>query len=129
MPTKKHTVSVRLDHAAAAHVAAAARLTNLSQGAFLQRAGADAARRVVLDEAVRRYRHGDVSLSELAAETALAVEEIVDAVGPRARDTALDLFLASCRTAADLFHDEELLRLAEEAAGAVRAAAPPADAP
>ena len=128
MPSKKHTLSVRLDQAAARRVAAAARLTNQSRGAFLERAGADAARRILLSDAACRYGQGEASLSELAAETGFAMEEIVDAVGGHERDTSLALFLASCRTAAEVLQDDAFLHLAEEAVRAVRSAGPTAPA-
>ena len=122
MSTKKHTISVRLDPAAARRVAAAARLAHQSRGAFLGQAGEGAARRTLLADAVQRYRQEEASLSELAAETGLAVEEIADAVGSQDRDASLALFLASCRTAAETLQDPEFVRLAEEAVRAVRLA-------
>ena len=120
MPTTKHTVSVRLDGPAVQRLERAARLVKQSRGAFLEKAGDEAARRVLLDEATRRYRRGEGSFSELAAETGLAVEEIMDAVGHEARDQALDMFLASCRTMSAANNDPEFLRLAQQAAAAVR---------
>ena len=72
------TVSVRLDPQAGRRLDKAAALLHQSRAAFLERAGDDAARRVLTDWAARRYRQGGGSFSELAEETGLAVEEIVD---------------------------------------------------
>ncbi len=114
MPTTKRTVSVRLDAAAARRLECAASLTKQSRGAFLEKAGDDMARRVLLEWAVRRHRQGDRSFSELAAETGLAVEEIMDAAGQHDRESALAMFLASCRTIAAMENRPDFLRLAEE---------------
>jgi predicted transcriptional regulator len=115
MPTTKHTVSVRLDAEAARRLEQAARLTKQSRGAFLEKAGDERARSVLLQWAVERHRNGDRGLSELAAETGLAVEEIVDALSRQGQEAALAMFLSSCRTIAQAEARPEFLRLAEEA--------------
>ena len=76
MPTKLTTVSVRLDDESGAQVEKAARLLRQSKGAFLARAGEEAARKLLLEWAAQRYLTGTASLSELAAETALAFEAL-----------------------------------------------------
>lgn len=123
MPTKKLTVSVRLDPTSARRLERAARREQ-SRGAFLEQAGAESARRVLLERAVSRHQAGAQSFSELADETGLAVEEIMMAAGGQDRDAALALFLASCRAVAAIEQQPELLRLAEEAVATVRQGPP-----
>ena len=119
MPTRKRTVSVRLDPVAARRLERAARLMKQSRGAFLEKAGDETARRVLLEWAVSRHRQGGRSFSELADETGLAVEEIMDAVGARDQEAALEMFLASCKTVAEAENNPEFLRLGREAIRAV----------
>jgi hypothetical protein len=120
MPTRKQTVSVRLGGAAKHRVEHAARIAKQSAGAFLEKAGEDRARQVLLDWALDRHRRGDASFSELADETGLAVEEIMLAIGQLGKDDALDAFVASCRTVAEATGKPDFLRSGEEAAGLVR---------
>ena len=119
MATKKRTVSVRLDPAEARRLEQAARLMRQSRGAFLQRAGDAAARQILLEWAVSRYRQGDASFSELAGRTGLAVEEIMTALGDQGREEALAQFLASCRTVAEIEGNPAFLRRAQEAVEAI----------
>ena len=114
MATKKRTVSVRLDPAAERRLEQAARLMHQSPGTFLRRAGDTTARQVLLEWAVSRYRQGTASLSELADQTGLAVEEIVAALGDQGREEALAQFLTSCRTVAETQDKPAFLRLAQE---------------
>jgi hypothetical protein len=120
MVTKKRTISVRLDDAAKQRVERAAKLLKQSAGAFLQKAGEEQAREVLLRWAVDRHRRGDASFSELAGETGLAVEEIMLAMGSQGKEEALDMFLASCRTVAKASGNPDFLRLGEEAVELVR---------
>jgi hypothetical protein len=120
MPTKKQTISVRLDNAAKQQVKHAARITKQSAGAFLEKAGEERARQVLLDWATDTYRRGGTSFSELAGETGLAVEEIMLVLGDQAREAALDAFLASCRTVADATGNHDFLCSAEQAVEEVR---------
>lgn len=124
MPTKKRTISVRLDEEARCRVERAARLLHQSSGAFLGEAGEARARQVLLDWAVDRYRRGEASFSELAEDTGLAVEEIMAAMGGRDREQALAMFLASCRTVAELRGNPEFLRLAQESVKSLTGSAP-----
>jgi len=119
--TKKQTISVRLDKAVKERVERAARLLRQSSGAFLEKAGAERARDVLLASAVDRRRRGEASFSELAADTGLAVEEIMLAAGSEDEQAALDTFLASCRTVAEASGNPHFLRLGEEAIELVRA--------
>ncbi|MBI3977336.1 MAG: hypothetical protein HY331_04035 [Chloroflexi bacterium] len=116
MATRKRTISVRLDDAAKRRVERAARLLNQSAGAFLEKAGEEQAHHILLWWAVGQHRSGAASFSELAAETGLAVEEIMLAVGSQGKQEALDLFLASCRAVAEARGAPEFLRTAKEAA-------------
>ena len=114
MATKKRTISVRLDDIAKQRVEKAAKLLKQSLGAFLEKAGEERARVVLLDWAANRYRRGEASLSELAEETRLAVEEIMEAIGRHGREEALEMFLVSCRTVAETRDNPDFLRLARE---------------
>ena len=115
MPTKKRTISVRLDEVAKRRVERAAKLMKQSAGAFLERAGEAQAYHVLIAWAIDQHRRGEASFSELAAQTGLAVEEIMLAMGSQGRDEALDMFLASCRTVAEERNNPEFLRLGQEA--------------
>ena len=120
MATRKKTISVRLDGTAKQRVERAARLLKQSSGAFLEKAGVEQARQVLVTWAADRHRQGVASFSELAAETGLAVEEIMRAAGEEDRLEALEMFLASCRTVATANDDPAFLRLSEEAVTVVR---------
>ncbi len=96
---RKHTVSVRLDDESRQRVERAAKMLKQSSGAFLEKAGEERARRVLLERAVTLYQQGRGSLSDLAGETGLAVEEIADAVGSRGKEEAVEMFLALSRRA------------------------------
>ena len=115
MAVHKHTVSVRLDPQAELRLEQAARLTRQSRGAFLLHAGDERARQVLLEWAVVRYRQGDVSYSELAEQTGLAIEEIMRALGQEGRDEALAQFLASCQVVAEAEGNPAFLELARDA--------------
>lgn len=120
MATTKKTISVRLDDVAKRRVERAAKLLKQSAGAFLEKAGQEHARHVLLAWAADRHRRGEASFSELADETGLAVEEIMLAVGSEGKQEALDMFLASCRTVAEARGDPDFLRLGEEAVKVVK---------
>lgn len=119
MPTRKNTVSVRLDEGSRQRVERAAKILKQSSGTFLEKAGEERARQVLLKWAVTRYQQGEASLSELAEETGLAVEEVADAVGSRDPEEAMEMFLASCKTVAETNHKTEFLQLGQEAGKAV----------
>ncbi|MFI5266079.1 MAG: hypothetical protein ACHQ7M_01745 [Chloroflexota bacterium] len=120
MPSKKRTLSVRLDPAAERRVECAAGLQRMSRGAFLEHAGEDAARRVLLDWAVSRYRDGEQTFSELAEQTGLEIESIMEAVTEHDGEAGLRMFLASCRSLAAADENPEFLRLAEQAVAALQ---------
>src|SRR2546427_10610651 len=94
MPTKKRTISVRLDDAAKRRVDRAAKLSKQSAGAFLEKAGDAQARDLLLTWATNRHRSGGESFSELAAETGLDIEEIMRAMVGDSQQEALAVFLA-----------------------------------
>lgn len=120
MTTKKRTISVRLDDAAKRQVERAARLANQSAGAFLGRAGADHARSALLAWAAQEHRAGRASFSELAEQTGLAVEEIMDGMAAGDAGRSLDAFIACCRAVAANTGNLEFLRRAEEAVALIR---------
>lgn len=115
MATKKRTISVRMDSEAKRRVEKAARLMKQSSGAFLEKVGEEKAKEVLLQWAVSRHREGSATFSELAEETGLAIEEIMDAMGAQGQEEALAMFLASCRAIAEADGNPELLRLGQEA--------------
>lgn len=119
MPSNKRTVSARLDPAAAHRLELAARLMKQSRSAFLASAADEMARRVLLDWAVARHQQGERTFSELADETGLAVEELMQATGATDRDAAREMFLASCQTIAEIEGKPDFLRVAQEAAQVV----------
>lgn len=121
MATKKRTISVRLDDAAKQRVERAAGLLKQSSGAFLGKAGDEEAHRILLAWAADRHHQGKASLSELALETGLAVEEIMLAVGGGNRQEGLDLFLSSCRAVAEATGNPKLLRLGIDAVRLIEA--------
>jgi predicted transcriptional regulator len=119
MATTKRTISVRLDDRTKQQVEKAAKLLKQSKGAFLGKAGEKRAQEVLLEWAIDRHRKGESSLSQLAEETGLAVEEIMDAMGQRSKEEALEMFLMSARAAAAVQPSQggdEFLRMAEEVA-------------
>ena len=119
------TVSVRLDPEAGRRLDKAAALMHQSRAAFLEKAGDEAARRVLTEWAARRHRQGGGTFSELAAETGLAVEEIMEHLGGQERGDALEMFLASCRTVSETQKNRRFLRLAEQAVASLGGASGP----
>jgi hypothetical protein len=101
----------------------AADLNKQSQGAFLEQAGDDRARRILLEWAIARRKQGMVTYSELAADTGLAVEEIMAAMELDPEE-ASDLFLKMCEAVADAQGMPGFLRLAESVVGATPRARP-----
>ena len=121
MAATYRTVSVRLNASASRRLERAAALMRQSRAAFLERAGDEAARRVLLDWTINRYRRGDQTFAALAEETGIPVEEIMTAAGEEGREGALEMFLASCKTIADTQGNRAFLQLAEEAVAALGA--------
>lgn len=119
MVTKKGTISVRLDDRAKQRVEKAARVLRQSSGAFLEKAGEERARQVLLEWALERRQQTQASFSELAEETGLALEEIMEFAGKQGRAQAVEMFLAGCRTVAEMQDNPAFLRLAEEAVKAM----------
>ena len=120
MVARRTAISVRLDEIAQEQVGRAARLLNQTPAAFLQRAGAETARQVLLAWAVGRYREGGGTFNELAEETGLSVEAIMRGMTRDDRDEALDFYAAAARTAARLVGDDEFSRAAQAAAADLR---------
>lgn len=78
---KKYSISVPFSLEEMRRLDKAAQLMKQSMGTFLEKAGAERARKVLLEWVVSRYQQGEASLSELAEETGLKIEEIVDSAG------------------------------------------------
>ena len=70
--------------------------------------------------AIERHKRGEMSFSELAQETGLAIEEIMAAAG-NTPVQELEMFLASCRALAEANSDPEFFRLSEDAIKAAKA--------
>jgi len=115
MATETRTVSVRLDPDAGKRLDKASALMRQSRGGFLEKAGDEAARRVLLEWTARRYRQGGGTFSELAQESGLAVEEIMEHLGDEERSAAMEMFLASSRTVAEAQNDPAFLEMAQQA--------------
>ncbi|GEM_PF-6874988 len=138
----KRTIVVQLDQPEAERLERVARSRNLSASACLAQAGVDAAHDVLLDQAVARFDQDPtaVSISELAEESGLAMEEIMQEIWRRDRLTAAatgqpvaevvrsqyrgrhglseEALLASCSSIADQLNDPEFL---DQARAIVRA--------
>lgn len=130
-------IRVELDPASSERIERVARARQQTPGDFLARAGEEAAHRALLDEAIARFERDpdDVGLSELAAESGLAVEEIMEEIWRRDRLLAAEtgqsveavvrsrdrhrpelaeaVFLAGCRHMAEDRRDPDLPRRAE----------------
>lgn len=93
MVRAKYTLSVTLDAEASNRVEKAAALLSETPAVFLAHAADDAARRVLTDWAVQRYFGTDRTYGQVAEETGLAIEEIMDAIGRLAPDEARRLWV------------------------------------
>ncbi len=120
MVTKLKTVSVRLGDEAGARVSKAAQLARQSKGAFLARAGEQAAQQMLLDWAVRRHASGEASLSELAFETSLPLEVIAEHAGEQRSSEGIQMYLTSARRLAKAMNTPRFYREAKRAAESVR---------
>ena len=114
--TKLKTISVRLDDQAGARVGKAAQLVRQSKGAFLARAGEEAADRLLLDWAAQRYAAGEASLSELASETGVPLEAIAQHVSDQRSEQATEMYLTSARKLAEIMDDPRFYAEAKQAA-------------
>lgn len=121
MPANSRRFSVHLDARATQRLTKAAALLDQSPAAFLAKAGDALARRILLDWAVAHYCDGERTFGELAEETGLAIEEIMDAFGRRGREAALDVSLENCGAIAHQYDDQAFRRLAEQVVEQVRA--------
>src|SRR5262245_19487884 len=120
MGTKLTTVSVRLEKHASARVDKAAHVLHQSKGAFLARAGEEAAEQVLLRWAVKQYGTGVASLSELAAETQLPLERIAQQVAEDRAEQATDMYLASCQQLSQTLRIPKFYRSAKKAVSNAR---------
>ena len=120
MGTKLKTVSVRLGDEAGARVSKAAELARQSKGAFLARAGEQAARQMLLEWAVRRHASGEASLSELASETSLPLEAIAEHAGKQRSSESIQMYLTSARRLAKAMKAPRFYEEAKRAAETMR---------
>lgn len=117
---KKQVITIELDASAVRRIERAARLTHQAPGAFLSRAVEAVTRQVLLDDAAERWLREEATYSELAAETGLWIEEIMQAVARRNGDRALATALQDWHVLAEEHRQPDLLRLAQEATVAMR---------
>jgi predicted transcriptional regulator len=117
---EKQVVTIELDAPAVQRIERAARLTNQVPGAFLSRAVEAVTRQVLLEDAAERWLREEATYSELAAETGLWIEEIMQAVARRNGDRAVDTSLQDWQALAEEHQQPDLLRLAQAATDAVR---------
>lgn len=79
--------------------------------------------RVVHHVAIEAVRYADARAFTLACLPKLGCQtcrgEIMEALGSRGKEDALEMFLASCRTVAEAWDNPEFLRLGKEAVKAV----------
>jgi len=120
MGTKLKTVSVRLDDQAGVRVSRAAQLVRQSKGAFLARAGEEAAQHVLLEWAAHQHEQGEASFSELAAETGLALEAIARCISDEKESEATKMYLTSARRLAEITGDRKFYARAKKAADAAK---------
>lgn len=120
MGTKLTTVSVRLEKHASVQVDKAARVLHQSKGAFLARAGEEAAEQVLLRWAVEQYATGVASLSELAAKTQLPLERIAQQVAENRAEQTTELYLASCQQLSQTLRIPRFYRSAKKAVANAR---------
>lgn len=120
MGTKLTTVSVRLEKHASARVDKAAHVRHQSKGAFLARAGEEAAEQVLLRWAVEQYTAGAASLSELAAETQLPLERIARQIAEDRAEQTTAMYLASCQQLSQTLRIPTFYRSAKKAVSQVR---------
>lgn len=120
MVARRTTISVRLNDAIQVQIARAARLLDQTPAEFLQRAGTETARQVLLAWAAGVYRDGGRTLSELAEETGLGIEEIMESLADAGHGEALDFYLVAARTAARLLGDDTFLQAAQVAVADIR---------
>lgn len=113
----KIAVTVRLTHREAENLKRLCALRKTTQTGYLTQMATDLARKDLLDYAVREYREGTASLSELAKKTGLDAPTILDEIASVSGDdkTALDAFLAAAKTLAKLNKDPEFYELAVKA--------------
>jgi hypothetical protein len=101
-------------------VSKAAELARQSKGAFLARAGEQAARQMLLDWAVQRYANGEASLSELASETSLPLEVIAEHAGKQSSSESIQMYLTSARRLAKAMNAPRFYDEAKRAAESAR---------
>ena len=113
----KISVTVRLTHREAENLKRLCALRKTTQTGYLTQMAIDLARKDLLDYAVREYREGKKSLSELAKKTGLDAPTIMDGIVSVSGDekTALDAFLAAAKTLSKLNNDPDFYELAVKA--------------
>lgn len=117
---EKQVLTIELDAPAVRRIERAARLTHQAPGAFVSQAVEAVTRQVLLDDAAERWLREEATYSELAAETGLWIEEIMQAVARRNGDHAVAASLRDWQALAEEHRQPDLLRLAQAATAAVR---------
>lgn len=115
MTARRKSLSLSLDADVRRRLDKAASITKQSPEALLQKAGDEVARLILLNWATDRYREGTRTFGELAQETGLTIEEIMQAMSPQGSEAALQSFLAHWSELAEKHNRPELVQLAREA--------------
>jgi hypothetical protein len=110
-------VTVRLSHEDAKNLRRLCALKKTTQTGYLTQMATDLARKELLDYAVREYRDGKASLSELAKKTGLDAPTIMDGIVSVSGEdkAALAAFLAAAKTLSKLNKDPEFYELSVKA--------------
>ncbi len=86
----------------------------------MSRAVEAVSRQVLLEDAAERWLREEATFSELAAETGLWIEEIMQAVARRTGDGAVTVSLQDWQALAEDYQRPDVLQLAHDAAAAIR---------
>jgi hypothetical protein len=115
--SSKITVSVRLTHREHEDLRRLCALKKTTQTGYLTHLATDLAKKELLDYAVREYKEGKASLSELAKKTGLDVPAIMDGITTVSGEdkAALEAFLAAAKTLSKVNKDPEFYELAVKA--------------
>jgi hypothetical protein len=115
--SSKIAVTVRLTHKEAENLNRLCALRKMTRTGYLTQMATQLARKDLLDHAIREYREGKASLSELAKNTGLDAPTIMDGIVAVSGEdhAALDAFLAAAKTLSKWNKDPEFYELAVKA--------------
>ena len=113
----KIALTVRLTHGEAENLKRLCALRKTTQTRYLTHMATHLTRKELLDYAVREYKEGKASLSELVKTTGLDAPTIADGAASASGEdkAALDAFLAAAKALSKLNSDPEFYELAVKA--------------